>query len=203
MMRQSVLPHGGPIDVRRRSPYLGTTSRPRPGHPSEATLATPPDRRPRQTGADRPGHRRRPGMLTQGCQELGRPVQSRGDSGPPRAAAPRTSAAAGPAGVSPLEATPGRPAPSRGRGLHPARTRHPTDPRAGICLALASWCARNELKRPSASVLAVLARGVRGPDANGPVPHCAAPLPAPPRPTRPVATNSSPGACSASTPPSR
>src|SRR5512135_1976557 len=72
-----------------------------------------------------------------------------------------------------------------------------------ICLALVSWCAHNELKRPSASVLVVLARGVRGPDANGPVPHCAAPLPAPPRPTRPAATNSSPGACSASTPPSR
>src|SRR5512135_749478 len=65
-MRQSTLPHGGLIDVRRRSPYPGTTPRSRPGHSPEATLATRPDPRPRQTGTDRPGHRRRPGMLTQG-----------------------------------------------------------------------------------------------------------------------------------------
>src|SRR5512135_299601 len=70
-------------------------------------------------------------------------------------------------------------------------------------LALASWCARNALKRPSASVLAVLARGAPDPDANGPVPHCAAPLPARPRPALLGASNSSPGACNVRRPPSR
>src|SRR5512135_2558758 len=70
-------------------------------------------------------------------------------------------------------------------------------------LALASWCARNDLKRPSASPLAARVRAVRGPEASGPIPHGAALLPTPPAPAPPAATNSSPGACTGPRPPKR
>ncbi len=76
-------------------------------------------------------------------------------------------------------------------------------PKTQKFLAFASWCARLDLTQPFASVLAALVQGVRGPDASGPVPHCAASLPVSPTPALPAATNSSHGACNGPTPPSR
>src|SRR5947209_722602 len=78
-----------------------------------------------------------------------------------------------------------------------------TGARNHLFLAFASWCARIDLTQPFASVLAALVQGVRGPDASGPILHCAAPLPVPPAQAPPAATNSSHGACNGPTPPSR
>src|SRR5829696_7911128 len=59
------------------------------------------------------------------------------------------------------------------------------------------------LKRPSASVRAAFARGVRRPDANAPTPHFDGPPPTLPTPALLAATNSFHGACNDPKPPSR
>ena len=101
--------------------------------PQKRTLAARPGRRPRQAGADRPGHRRRPGLLAPRRSRTGSPsttaaaieaLHERPRSGRPPLP--------GPGAVPPVEATPRRPAPARGRRLHPPGRRRPADPRAGI-----------------------------------------------------------------------
>src|SRR5208283_2998653 len=73
--------------------------------------------------------------------------------------------------------------PSGTRGRHTPVLAHQLASAREKILALASWCAGNARKRPSSTSLAARARGVRDPDANGPVPRCAATLLARPMPT--------------------
>src|SRR5208337_2542166 len=75
--------------------------------------------------------------------------------------------------------------------------------RAGIGLALASWCAGSVIKQPCEPVPVTYAPGAHGPDPRRRVHRCAARLPARPRPAPLGATNSSPGLCSVPIPPSR
>ena len=75
--------------------------------------------------------------------------------------------------------------------------------RIEILLALASWCADLAIKRPCESVLATVVPAAHDRDATRRVHRCVARLPARPRPAPLGATNSSPGACNAPTPPSR